>query len=50
MTNHYLHSAEPDEVQPLKNGQSHVATEGRTVSQVSHGVEPRWVHEQVFAN
>jgi hypothetical protein len=49
MTNHYLHSAQPDEVQPLKTGQSHVASEGRSVSQVSHGVEPRGVHDQVFA-
>ena len=50
MTNHYSHSAQPDEVQPLKTGQSHVASEGRSVSQVSHGVEPRGVHDQVFAN
>ena len=49
MTNQYLHSAQPDEVQPLKTDQSHVASEGRSVSQVSHGVEPRGVHDQIFA-
>jgi len=49
MTNHYLHSAQPDDVQPLKTGHSHVASEGRSVSQVSHGVKPRGVHDQVFA-
>jgi len=49
MTNHYLHSAQPDDVQPLKTGHSHVASEGRSVSRVSHGVEPRGVHDQVFA-
>lgn len=48
MTDHYLHSAQPDEVQPLKTGQSHVAGEGRLVCQVSHAVEPRGVHDQVF--
>jgi len=49
MTNRCLHSAQPDEVQHLKNGQRHVASEGRSFSQVSHGVETRGVHDQVFA-
>jgi hypothetical protein len=40
MTDHYLHSAQPDEVQPLKIDNSYVASEGRSVSQVSHGVDP----------
>ena len=53
MTNHSLHSAQPDEVVPLKTVQSHVASEGRSVgrsvSQVSRGVQPRGVNDQVFA-